>query len=226
MREMAITDWPADERPREKLLKQGPTALSDAELLAIFLRTGVKGKSAVDLARGLLNEFGSLRHIMKADLATFCLGEGLGSAKFAQLQAVLEMSRRHLQEKIEKGDALENAQATRRFLQAKLRDYDHEVFAILLLDNKHQIISFKELFNGTIDGASVHPREVVKLVLQQNAAAVILAHNHPSGNSSPSAADRQITQKLKEALALVEVRVLDHFIVGEEGFSFAEHGLI
>jgi len=223
---MAITDWPADERPREKLLKQGAAALSDAELLAIFLRTGVKGKSAVDLSRELLNEFGSLRSIMKADLPTFSRGLGLGRAKFTQLQAVLEMSRRHLQEKLEKGDALENAQATREYLMAKMRHYDHEVFAILFLDNKHQIISFKELFNGTIDGASVYPREVVKLVLQQNAAAVILAHNHPSGNASPSASDRQITQKLKEALALVDVRVLDHFIVGEEGFSFAEHGLI
>lgn len=223
---MAITDWPADERPREKLLKKGAGALSDAELLAIFLRTGVKGKSAVDLSRELLNEFGSLRSIMKADLPTFCQGLGLGSAKFTQLQAVLEMSRRHLQERLEKGSALENAQATREYLMAKMRHYDHEVFAILLLDNKHQIISFKELFNGTIDGASVYPREVVKLVLQQNAAAVILAHNHPSGNASPSASDRQITQKLKEALALVDVRVLDHFIVGEEGFSFAEHGLI
>ena len=223
---MAITDWPADERPREKLLKQGAAVLSDAELLAIFLRTGVKGKSAVDLARELLNEFGSLRSIMKADLPAFCEGLGLGSAKYAQLQAVLEMSRRHLAEKLEKGDALENAQATRQYLMARLRHYDHEVFAILLLDNKHQIISFKELFSGTIDGASVYPREVVKLVLQQNAAAVILTHNHPSGSSSPSSADRQITQKLKEALALVDVRVLDHFIVGEEGFSFAEHGLI
>ena len=159
---MAITDWPADERPREKLLKQGPIALSDAELLAIFLRTGVKGKSAVDLARCLLNHFGSLRSIMKADEQSFCLGEGMGSAKYAQLQAVLEMSRRHLQEKLHKGDYLENPQSTRLYLQAKLRDYEHEVFAVLLLDNKHQIISFKEVFSGTIDGASVHPREVVK----------------------------------------------------------------
>ncbi|HFE38057.1 MAG TPA: JAB domain-containing protein [Gammaproteobacteria bacterium] len=224
---MAITDWPAAERPREKLLKQGAEVLSDAELLAIFLRTGVKGKSAVDLARDLLTEFGSLRRIMKADLQQFCQGEGLGSAKFAQLQAVLEMSRRHFHEEMVKGDVLENPEVTRRFLQAKLRDYDHEVFAALLLDNKHQILSFKELFNGTLDGASVYPREVVKLVLQQNAAAVIFAHNHPSGMSSPSNADRQITGKLKEALALIDVRVLDHFIVGEDGgFSFAEHGFL
>lgn len=224
---MAITDWPAAERPREKLLAQGPSALSDAELLAIFLRTGVKGKSAVDLARELLTEFGSLRNIMKANLEQFCQGEGLGSAKFAQLQAVLEMSRRHLHEQMLKSDVLTSPEASRQFLQSKMRDYDHEVFAALLLDNKHQVICFKELFSGTLNGASVYPREVVKLVLQENAAAVIFAHNHPSGDASPSQADRQITLKLKEALALIDVRVLDHFIVGNnEGFSFAEHGLL
>ena len=224
---MAITDWPAAERPREKLLQQGASVLSDAELLAIFLRTGVKGKSAVDLARELLVEFGSLRAIMKSDLTQFCQGEGLGSAKFAQLQAVLEMSRRHLHEQMVKGGALESPDATRHFLKAQMRDYEHEVFAALFLDNQHQVISFKELFVGTLDGASVYPREIVKLVLQQNAAAVIFAHNHPSGNVSPSQADRQITNRLKEALALIDVRVLDHFIVGaNDEFSFAEHGLI
>lgn len=224
---MAITDWPAAERPREKLLQQGASVLSDAELLAIFLRTGVKGKSAVDLARELLVEFGSLRSIMKADLTQFCKGEGLGSAKFAQLQAVLEMSRRHLHEQMVKGGVLESPDATRCFLKAQLRDYDHEVFAALLLDSQHQVISFKKLFVGTLDSASVYPREIVKLVLQQNAAAVIFAHNHPSGNVKPSQADRQITVRLKEALALIDVRVLDHFIIGaNEEFSFAEHGLI
>lgn len=224
---MAITDWPADERPREKLLKQGASSLSDAELLAIFLRTGVKGKTAVDLARSLLLEFGNLRSILKADLNTFCQGEGLGSAKYAQLQAVLEMSRRHLQEKLKKGDVLSSPQDTRQFLHACLANYNHEVFAAVFLDNRHQIITFKELFNGTLDGASVYPREVVKLALQLNAAAVIFAHNHPSGVSTPSQADKQITEKLKDALALVEVRVLDHFIVGDDGgYSFAEHGLI
>jgi len=224
---MAITDWPADERPREKLLKQGAASLSDAELLAIFLRTGVKGKTAVDLARSLLSEFGNLRSILKADLNAFCQGEGLGPAKYTQLQAVLEMSRRHLQEKLEKGDILSSPKDTQQFLHACLANYNHEVFAAVFLDNRHQIITFKELFNGTLDGASVYPREVVKLALQLNAAAIIFAHNHPSGISAPSQADKQITQKLKDALALVEVRVLDHFIVGDDGgYSFAEHGLI
>ncbi|MDH5257793.1 MAG: DNA repair protein RadC [Gammaproteobacteria bacterium] len=224
---MAITDWPADERPREKLLKQGATTLSDAELLAIFLRTGVPGKTAVDLARDLLTQFGSLRRILKADLKEFCHGEGLGPAKFTQLQAVLEMSRRNLQEKMSRGDILSSPDDTRRFLEAALRDYDHEVFAALFLDNRHQVICFRELFTGTIDGASVYPREVVKLALQLNAAAIIFAHNHPSGISRASESDKNITKRLKDALAMVEVRVLDHFIVGDDGgYSFAEHGLL
>ena len=224
---MAITDWPADERPREKLLKQGASSLSDAELLAIFLRTGVPGKTAVDLARTLLTEFGSLRAILKADLKMFMQGEGLGPAKFTQLQAVLEMSRRNLQEKISKGDILSSPEDTRQYLHAVMRDYEHEVFAALFLDNRHQIICFRELFTGTIDGASVYPREVVKIALQLNAAAVIFAHNHPSGISLPSESDKQITRQLKNALSMVEVRVLDHFIVGDDGgYSFTEHGLL
>ena len=226
-KDMPITDWPADERPREKLLKKGAGSLSDAELLAIFLRTGVKGKTAVDLARTLLSEFGSLRNILKADLETFCEGEGLGAAKYAQLQAVLEMSRRHLQEKISRGDALTSPEDTRRYLHACLSGYEHEVFAALFLDNKHQVISFKELFIGTLDSASVYPREVVKRTLESNAAAIIFAHNHPSGVSSPSEADKIITKQLKDALSLIDVRVLDHFIIGEDGgYSFAEHGLL
>ena len=224
---MAITDWPADERPREKLLKQGPGALSDAELLAIFLRTGVPGKTAVDLARELLSEFGNLRSILRSDLSEFCKGEGLGPAKFTQLQAVLEMSRRNLQEKMARGDILSSPDDTRRFLEASLRDYEHEVFAALFLDNRHQVICFRELFTGTIDGASVYPREVVKLALQLNAAAIIFTHNHPSGISRPSESDKNITKRLKNALSMVEVRVLDHFIVGDDGgYSFAEHGLL
>jgi len=224
---MAITDWPADERPREKLLQKGAASLSDAELLAIFLRTGVKGKTAVDLARTLISEFGNLRNIMRADLKNFCLGEGLGAAKYAQLQAVLEMSRRHLQEKINRGEALTSPEDTRRFLHACLADYEHEVFAAIFLDNKHQVISYKELFVGTLDGTSVYPREVVKRTLELNAAAIIFAHNHPSGVSSPSGADKMITRQLIDALSLVDVRVLDHFIIGDDGgFSFAEHGLL
>ncbi len=224
---MSIRDWPASERPREKLLERGPEALSDAELLAIFLRTGVSGLSAVDLARQLLNEFGGLRPLLMARRSDFCTHKGLGSAKYAQLQAVLEMARRHLAADMQRGDALSNPGATRQYLQARLRDKTHEVFACLFLDNRHRVIVFEELFRGTIDGASVYPREVVKKALSHNAAAVILAHNHPSGVAEPSHSDRDITRRLKEALALVDIRVLDHFVVGDgEVVSFAERGLI
>ncbi len=222
---MAICDWPAGERPREKLLQQGAAALSDAELLAIFLRTGVKGKSAVDLARELLQDFGSLRQLLMADQQRFCLPSGLGSAKFAQLQAVLEMARRHLAQELERSDALTSPELTRRYLLAQLRDLDYEVFACLLLDNQHRVIRYEELFRGTIDGAAVYPREVVKLALAQGAAAVILAHNHPSGIAEPSQSDRAITERLVQALGLVDVRVLDHLVLGDGyAVSFAERG--
>jgi len=224
---MAITDWPAAERPREKLLQRGAEALSDAELLAIFLRTGVTGKTAVDLARDLLHEHGSLRNLLAADYSQFCASHGLGQAKYVQLQAVLEMSRRHLHETLKRGDALTSPQHTRRYLSARLRGYPYEVFACLFLDNQHRVIEYEELFQGTIDGASVHPREVVRRAISHNAAAVILAHNHPSGVAEPSSSDTQITQKLKEALALVDVRVIDHIVVGDgEMTSLAECGLI
>jgi len=224
---MPITDWPLEERPREKLLARGAAALSDAELLAIFLRTGVPGKTAVDLARDLLTRFGSLRALLEADLRQFCEGEGLGAAKYAQLQATTEMARRHLAETLRRGNALENPEATRRYVSARLRDYPHEVFACLFLDNRHRVIAFEELFQGTINGASVHPREVVKKALAHNAAAVILAHNHPSGVAEPSQADRHITQQLVDALGLVEVRVLDHLVIGDgDAVSFAERGLL
>lgn len=224
---MAITDWPEHERPREKMLMRGPQALSDAELLAIFLRTGVKGKSAVDLSRDLLKEFGSLRALLTADKHTFCQSPGLGEAKFAQLQATLEMSRRHLHETLTRGDALANPDDTRRYLTARLRDYANEVFAVLFLDNRHRVISLDEMFTGTINGASVHPREIVKRALTHNAAAVILAHNHPSGVAEPSEADKQLTRKLSDALGLIDVRVLDHFVIGDgEAVSFAERGWI
>ncbi|MDD3516816.1 MAG: DNA repair protein RadC [Chromatiales bacterium] len=223
---MPITDWPADERPRERLLSRGAATLSDAELLAIFLRTGIAGKTAVDLARELLERFGGLRPLLQADLDRFCEAKGLGTAKYAQLQAVLEMGRRHLDETLKRGDALTSPDDTRRYLAARLRDHPHEVFAILFLDNRHRVIAFEELFQGTIDGASVHPREVVRRVLAHNAAAVILAHNHPSGVAEPSAADARITQRLKDALALIDVRVLDHLIVGDESVSLAERGLL
>jgi DNA repair protein RadC len=224
---MSITDWPAAERPRERLLSQGPQALSDAELLAIFLRTGVAGSSAVDLARNLLARFGGLRPLLEADRDAFCQGPGLGDAKYAQLQAVMEMSRRHLAHELQRGDALTSPALTRRFLAAKLRHLPHEVFACLFLDNRHRVLHFEELFRGTIDAASVYPREVVKRALACNAAAVIIAHNHPSGVAEPSGADRQITRRLQEALALVDIRVLDHMVIGDgEPVSFAERGLI
>ncbi|HVT35628.1 MAG TPA: DNA repair protein RadC [Nevskiaceae bacterium] len=222
---MTIKDWPEGERPREKLLARGAAALTEAELLAIFLRTGVTGMSAVDLARDLLARFGSLRALLKAPLDEFCAAKGLGEAKYAQLQAVLEMSRRHLAEELASGDALSGPQATRTYLTARLRGLDHEVFGALFLDSQHRVLGFDELAAGTIDGASVYPREVVKRALRRNAAAVIFAHNHPSGVAEPSAADRALTERLKSALALVDIRVLDHFVVGEgTPVSFAERG--
>jgi DNA repair protein RadC len=224
---MAITDWPEAERPREKLLKQGASSLSNAELLAIFLRTGARGMTAVDLARQLLAHFGGLRSLLNADRQEFCQGHGLGAAKFAQLQAVLEMGRRHLQEGMERGEALTSAQSTRQYLMAMLRDQQQEQFACLFLDSQHRVISFEVLFFGTIDSASVYPREVVRRCMQLNAAAVIFAHNHPSGIAEPSQADERITTRLIGALALVDIRVLDHFIVGDGVLvSFAERGLL
>jgi DNA repair protein RadC len=224
---MAIKDWPAAERPRERLLGHGAHALSDAELLAIFLRTGIAGKSAVDLARELLGAFGGIGPLLAADQRTFCAAPGLGAAKFAQLQAVLEMARRYLAERLERGDPLCSPTDTRRYLQARLGGHPHEVFGVLFLDNRHRVLAFEELFRGTIDGAQVHPREIVRRALHHNAAALILAHNHPSGVSEPSQADRRITQRLRDALSLVEIRILDHIVVGHgETTSFAELGLL
>lgn len=224
---MGINTWPEDERPREKLLQKGPAALTNAELLAIFLRTGVAGKSAVDLARELLVSFGSLKALLGADRVHFCQGLGLGDAKYAQLQAVMEMARRYFTEVLQQGDALTSPEITKAYLNAQLRGYPFEVFACLFLDNQHRVIQWEELFRGTIDSASVYPREVVKRALHHNAAAVIFAHNHPSGVREPSRSDRLITDKLQQALALIDIRVLDHFIVGDgEPYSFAEHGIL
>ncbi|WP_321835282.1 RadC family protein [Pseudomonas kulmbachensis] len=224
---MSIRDWPAAERPREKLLQHGSSSLSDAELLAIFLRTGVSGKSAVDLARHLLTEFGSLRALLEADLRAFCRQLGLGPAKFSQLQAVLEMSRRHLAERLRRDSALESPQAVRDYLKSLLRHEPHEVFGCLFLDSKHRMLAFEILFRGSIDSASVYPRQVVKRALAHNAAAVIFCHNHPSGITEPSQADRTLTKRLTQALDLIEVRVLDHFIIGDgQPLSMVEHGWI
>lgn len=224
---MAIRDWPATERPREKLLERGASALSDAELLAIFLRTGVTGYSAVDLARQLLSDFDGLRPLLAADRQTFCAGHGLGDAKYVQLQAVLEMARRHLDAELRESPGITDARSAYRYLQAELGHRPHEVFGVLFLDTRNRVIRFEELFRGTIDGASVYPREVVKAALEHNAAAVILAHNHPSGVAEPSRADRQLTDRLVQALGLVDIRVLDHVVIGRgEPVSFAERGLL
>jgi DNA repair protein RadC len=223
---MTIKDWPVEQRPREKLLLKGSAALTDAELLAIFLRTGRRGCSAVDMAQALIERFGGLRGLLRADEAMFCGYPGLGAAKYAQLQAVMEMARRYLFESMRRGQPLSSPEETRQYLSGCMRDYQHEVFAALFMDQRHRVICFEELFSGTIDGASVHPREVVKKALQYNAAAIIFAHNHPSGVAEPSAADRHITRRLQEALALVDIKVLDHFIVGDKVTSFAERGLL
>lgn len=224
---MSIRDWPVAERPRERLLDQGAQALSEAELLAILLRTGSRGQSALDLARGLLVRFGSLRDLLSADREQICATPGLGPTRYAALQAALELARRHYQQLMTAGSALSNPRATREFLRVRLRDLPHEVFCCVYLDNRNRVIGFEELFRGTIDGASVHPREVVKEALARNAAAVILAHNHPSGIPEPSHADEMITRRLKEALSLVDIRVLDHLVVGDAVCeSFAERGLL
>ncbi len=224
---MPITDWPTQERPREKLLAQGANSLSDAELLAIFLRTGVRGKSAVDLGRSLLSEFGSLRHIIGADPERFCKSHGLGLAKYAQLQAAIEMVQRYLYQNLQRGEVITNPIETRNFLTLRLRKREQEVFACLFLDSANHVIHYDEIFQGTINAATVHPREVVKRALSYNAAAVILAHNHPSGIAEPSVADKHVTTQLKDALALIDVRVLDHLIIGDGQItSFVEKGLL
>ncbi|HRC59630.1 protein associated with replication fork, possible DNA repair protein [Candidatus Propionivibrio aalborgensis] len=225
---MAITDWPENERPRERLLAQGAAALTDAELLAIFLRVGMKGKSAVDLARELIQHFGSLNRLFSATRDDFSAISGMGPAKYAQLQAVLEMSRRALAEEMKRSNAFSTPAAVRDYLRLHLAGLAHEVFLALWLDAQNCLIAAEELFHGTLTQTSVYPREVVKKALWHNAAAVVLAHNHPSGVAEPSNADQLLTRELKQALALVDVRVLDHFIVAGQNqpLSFAERGLL
>jgi len=220
-----ITDWPAEQRPRERLIAHGAQALSDAELLAVFLRVGVAGKNAVDLGRDLIGRFGSLGQLFSASLEEFSAVHGLGPAKFAQFQAVLELARRAIAEELRTGQALGSPAAVREYLQLSLARQPHECFVVLFLDVRNRLIRAEEMFRGTLTHTSVHPREVVKAALAHNAAAVILAHNHPSGSVDPSAADRQLTRALREALGLVEVALLDHFIVaGHRVHSFSEHG--
>lgn len=222
---MAITDWPQDQRPRERLIRHGAAALSDAELLAVFLRVGVSGKSAVDLGCELLARFGSLNALFSASLTDFSRMHGLGAAKYAQLQAVMELARRSLSEELRTGTTLGSPRAVKEYLQLLLARRPYESFAALFLDVKNRLIAADELFRGTLTHASVYPREVVKSALSHNAAAIIVAHNHPSGTPEPSAADRALTRALTQALALVDIRLLDHLIVaGHDTYSFAEHG--
>jgi len=225
---MSIKDWPAGERPREKLLTGGAQSLSEAELLALLLGgAGGRGHDAVSRARALLTRRGTLRAVLSSDRET-CLREpGIGVVGYCRLQAALELARRHYEEALRVGPTLDCPASTHRFLKARLRDRPHELFCCLHLDNRHRLIAFDELFRGTIDGASVHPREVVKQALARNAAAVIFAHNHPSGIAEASHADRLITQRLREALQLVDIRVLDHLIVADNTcLSFAESGFL
>lgn len=224
---MRIAEWPPEERPREKLIARGPQALSDAELVAIVIRTGVRGRSAVDLARAALSRCGSLSALLTAERDFFQLVPGLGDAKYAQVQAVLEMSRRALRETLDRGPALSSPQAVRDYLRLKLQGLPREVFVGVFLDAQNRVIEVEELFHGTLTQTSVFPREIVKRALRFNAAAVIFAHNHPSGVAEPSRADEALTQTLKHTLALVDVKVLDHFVVGgDSAMSFAERGLL
>lgn len=222
-----LKDWPSTEKPREKLLNLGPTSLSDAELLAIFLRTGVKGCHVVDLAKKLLNDFGSIAAIYRASCDDFCQVHGLGVAKYVQLQACLELSKRFLAEELQQGTTLNSSQSCKQFLVAHLRNEAQEVFSVLFLNNQHQVIKFEALFYGTINASAVYPRIVVEKTIKYQSTSVILAHNHPSGIAEPSFADKNITQQLQQALKLIDVRVLDHMIVaGHQCYSFAEHGLL
>lgn len=224
---MTMTNWPLAERPREKLLRKGAKALSDAELLAIFLCTGTRGKTALDLARELLMKYGGLKKIAHTDVSQLFQNKGFGKAKYARLKAAIELGCRYLEEDLPVGEPLTNSNLTKRFLANRLKDYPHEVFACLFLDNHNRIICYEELFHGTINESNVYPREVVKCGLKHNAAKVILAHNHPSGNLTPSESDQEVTQLLQKALALISILVIDHVIVGgNKTLSFAEAGLL
>jgi DNA repair protein RadC len=222
---MPITDWPEDTRPRERLLSHGVKSLSDTELLALLLGTGVAGKSAVDLARDLIGCFGSLSALLGEPFAAFKAVPGIGPAKYALLQCAAELTRRSIQHELAASDALSSPQTVRDFLRLSLRDKGHEAFSVIYLDVRNQLLGYEEIFRGTLTQTSVYPREIVKASLKHNAAAVILAHNHPSGDPSPSSADHILTRNLKRALAVVDIDVHDHFIVaGNKTYSFSEHG--
>ncbi len=222
---MSITNWHEHDRPREKLLNFGAQHLSDAELLAIFLRVGVKGKSAVELAQTLLNHFGSLHALLNANQEDFCQIKGLGQAKYVQFKALLELSHRYFKSELSKGSSFNDPEKVARYLEHSLAFKNRESFIVLLLDQQHHLIHSETLFTGTLNQSQVHVREVLKSALDHHAAAVILAHNHPSGDPTPSQSDLQLTQTLTDALQLVEIRTLDHIIIGDNGrwHSFAQH---
>jgi DNA repair protein RadC len=224
---MSMADWPQGERPREKLFNKGAASLSDAELLAVILQTGTLGRTSLDIARDMLSRYGGLVGLLAADRASLTANPGIGGAKAARFLAMKELSQRHMLEGIKSKDILTSSQATRDYLRAKFRDCQSEIFSCLFLTNQHHVVKLEELFRGTIDGAAVYPREVVKRCLHHNAAAVILAHNHPSGIAEPSQADIAITNKLRIALETIDVRVLDHLVIGNSlVVSFAERGLL
>lgn len=224
---MAIHNWPPSEQPRERLLTQGPEALSDAELLAILLNNGLKGLSALDLARLILTHFNGLGGLLSCDLDSFTLCPGLTTKRYAQLRAALEMSHRYCFEQLRSLPLLDNTRATHRFLLGKLRNQPREIFACLLLDQHHHMLSYQEIFHGSQNEAKIYPREIIKLALAENASSIILVHNHPSGNCQPSHADRELTKELLQALAYVNIAVLDHIIIGNgQVFSFCEQGLL
>jgi len=224
---MPITNWSEERRPREKLLQRGSQSLTDAELLAIFLRTGVSGFTAVDLAEKLINDFGSVSALLNASQSEFTKGHGLGAAKYVQLQAVMELASRHFNERLKRGDVLSDTSSVKQYLSARIKNPSKELFHVLFLDNQHRLICGETLFSGTLGEASVYPREILRRVLELDSSAVILAHNHPSGHTEPSSADLSVTEQIRKALELVNVRLLDHMIVGDtEVLSFAERGLI
>lgn len=220
---MAISNWPEFDRPREKLINFGAESLSDSELLAIFLRTGSHGKSAIDLARDLLNKYGDIKSMLDADINNFCSNFGMGKTKFVQFQAALEFGKRYLEEKLHNQPEISSPSVTKQFLSTALRKYQHEVFSCMFLDSQHKLIKFEVLFEGTINQSAVYPREILKMCLSYNAKAVIIAHNHPSGSCQPSGDDITITSRISEALSLVDIDLLDHIIVGiGSPLSFAE----
>jgi DNA repair protein RadC len=227
MKKLPISAWPASERPRERLLQLGPASLSDAEILAVLLGRGPRGVTAVELGRNLMHEFGGLRGALNANPADLSRLNGIGPSKVSMLYAARECGRRYLSERLRPGVTIGSPADSRDFLLANLRDRPHEVFCCLFMDNRHRVLAFDELFRGTIDAAAVYPREIVKQALARNAAAVILAHNHPSGVAEPSQSDQLITRRIRDALELVDVRLLDHFVVGDNNcVSLASRGML